>query len=237
MRPETIQLQSVQRPSAHVHSISMDSRQAGPQRWTHARPGGSVRSAWPPGQHHERRWSARCALSAGVRRADAAMCAAAVRNRWSSIASRVVPGISVRQAQLTTVVATAAQVSAPACVGAAMGRHDSPFTVACAAPVPDRRPWASPQRRRPFPPPAARRRRGLLLRRPQAGVPSEKQGGGAGSRPFPPRRLLYSTSRRSAAQRDSSWRLESCSLRSTADTCASTVLAEIPSRSAISLYM
>ena len=46
-----------------------------------------------------------------------------------------------------------------------------------------------------------------------------------------------SSIRRSAAQRDSSWRLESCSLRSTAETCASTVLAEICSRSAISLYM
>ena len=46
-----------------------------------------------------------------------------------------------------------------------------------------------------------------------------------------------STSRRSAAQRVSSWRLESCSLRSTADTCASTVFGEMPSRWAISLYM
>jgi MFS family permease len=44
-----------------------------------------------------------------------------------------------------------------------------------------------------------------------------------------------STSRRSAAQRLSSCRLESCSLRRTALTCASTVFALIPSRSAISL--
>ena len=50
-----------------------------------------------------------------------------------------------------------------------------------------------------------------------------------------PEAVSYSTSRRSTAQRLSSWRLESCSLRSTADTCASTVLAEIPRRSAISL--
>ena len=48
---------------------------------------------------------------------------------------------------------------------------------------------------------------------------------------------LSQSSRRSAAQRESSWRLESCSLRSTADTCASTVLAEMPRRSATSLYM
>ena len=46
-----------------------------------------------------------------------------------------------------------------------------------------------------------------------------------------------STSLRCAAQRLSSWRLDSCSLRSTEDTCASTVFAEIESRSAISLYM
>ena len=45
------------------------------------------------------------------------------------------------------------------------------------------------------------------------------------------------TRRRSVAQRDSSCRLESWSLRSTADTCASTVFAEIDSRCAISLYM
>ena len=42
---------------------------------------------------------------------------------------------------------------------------------------------------------------------------------------------------RSAAQRVSSWRLDSCSLRSTDDTCASTVFAEISRRCAISLYM
>ena len=42
---------------------------------------------------------------------------------------------------------------------------------------------------------------------------------------------------RSAAQRDSSCLLESCSLRSTDDTCASTVFGEMSSRSAISLYM
>ena len=48
---------------------------------------------------------------------------------------------------------------------------------------------------------------------------------------------LSQSSRRSAAQRESSWRLESWSLRSTADTWASTVLAEMPSRSATSLYM
>ena len=45
----------------------------------------------------------------------------------------------------------------------------------------------------------------------------------------------HSTSRRSTAQRLSSWRFESWSLRSTALTCASTVLAEMPSSSAISL--
>ena len=44
-----------------------------------------------------------------------------------------------------------------------------------------------------------------------------------------------STSRRSTAHRDSSWRLESWSFRSTALTCASTVLAEMCSRAAISL--
>jgi hypothetical protein len=55
--------------------------------------------------------------------------------------------------------------------------------------------------------------------------------GGAGPEEVTP----YSTSRRSTAQRLSSCRLESWSLRSTADTCASTVLAEIPRRSAISL--
>ena len=58
----------------------------------------------------------------------------------------------------------------------------------------------------------------------------------------PPRRArdrddLSQSRRRSAAQRESSWRLESWSLRSTADTCASTVLAEMPRRSATSLYM
>src|SRR5205823_9169413 len=41
--------------------------------------------------------------------------------------------------------------------------------------------------------------------------------------------------RRSAAQRVSSWRLESCSLRSTAETWVSTVLTEISRRRAISL--
>jgi sugar lactone lactonase YvrE len=45
------------------------------------------------------------------------------------------------------------------------------------------------------------------------------------------------TQPRCTAQRLSSCRLESWSLRRTADTCASTVLAEIPSRWAISLYM
>jgi hypothetical protein len=46
---------------------------------------------------------------------------------------------------------------------------------------------------------------------------------------------LQSTSRRSAAQRLSSWRLESWSFRRTAETWASTVFAEIESWSAISL--
>ncbi len=46
-----------------------------------------------------------------------------------------------------------------------------------------------------------------------------------------------SISRRCTAQRVSSWRLESWSLRSTAETCASTVFAEMPSWAAISLYM
>ena len=41
--------------------------------------------------------------------------------------------------------------------------------------------------------------------------------------------------RRSTAQRLSSWRFESCSLRSTAETCASTVFAEIWSLAPISL--
>ena len=43
------------------------------------------------------------------------------------------------------------------------------------------------------------------------------------------------TSRRSAAQRVSSWRLDSWSLRSTAETCVSTVFTEMCRRSAISL--
>ena len=43
------------------------------------------------------------------------------------------------------------------------------------------------------------------------------------------------SSRRSAAQRVSSWRDESCSLRSTADTCDSTVRGDRCSRAAISL--
>ncbi len=51
------------------------------------------------------------------------------------------------------------------------------------------------------------------------------------------RRRRYSSNRRSTAQRLSSWRFESCSLRSTALTWASTVRAEIPSCWAISLYM
>ena len=52
----------------------------------------------------------------------------------------------------------------------------------------------------------------------------------------PAYRRGQSTRRRSTAQRLSSCRLESWSLRSTADTCASTVLVEIDSRCAISLY-
>ena len=59
----------------------------------------------------------------------------------------------------------------------------------------------------------------------------------AGDRRARDRDDLSQSSRRSAAQRDSSWRLESWSLRSTADTWASTVLAEMPRRSATSLYM
>ena len=42
--------------------------------------------------------------------------------------------------------------------------------------------------------------------------------------------------RRSVAQRVSSWRFESWSLRSTDDTWVSTVLVEMPSWRAISLY-
>ena len=75
------------------------------------------------------------------------------------------------------------------------------------------------------PPPAAPGDRGA------ARAPS---GGGRQARD---RDDLSQSSRRSAAQRESSWRLESWSLRSTADTWASTVLAEMPSRSATSLYM
>ena len=52
----------------------------------------------------------------------------------------------------------------------------------------------------------------------------------------PAHRRGQSTRRRSTAQRLSSCRFESWSLRSTADTCASTVLVEIDSRCAISLY-
>lgn len=43
------------------------------------------------------------------------------------------------------------------------------------------------------------------------------------------------TSLRSAAQRDSACRLESCVLRSTLDTCVSTVFTEMKSSPAISL--
>ena len=60
--------------------------------------------------------------------------------------------------------------------------------------------------------------------------------------PFNARRSLARPRRsrsspRSAAQRVSSWRLESWSLRSTEDTWASTVFGEMSRRSAISLYM
>ena len=44
-----------------------------------------------------------------------------------------------------------------------------------------------------------------------------------------------STTRLWTAHRESSCRVDSCSLRNTAETCASTVLVEIPSRCAISL--
>ncbi len=43
------------------------------------------------------------------------------------------------------------------------------------------------------------------------------------------------TSRRSDAQRDSSYRFDSCVLRSTLDTCVSTVFTEMNSSPAISL--
>ena len=43
------------------------------------------------------------------------------------------------------------------------------------------------------------------------------------------------TRRRSDAQRDSSYRLDSCVLRSTLDTCVSTVFTEMNSSPAISL--
>src|SRR3712207_1196291 len=74
----------------------------------------------------------------------------------------------------------------------------------------------------------------------QAVAPSSVPHDGPGSETgaageLPRRRPGYSTSRRSAAHRDSSWRLDSCSLRRTADTCASTVFAEMPRRRAISL--
>src|SRR5439155_18545463 len=47
----------------------------------------------------------------------------------------------------------------------------------------------------------------------------------------------HQTSLCCVAQRVSSWRVESCSLRSTFETWLSTVLTEMWSRSAISLYM
>ena len=57
------------------------------------------------------------------------------------------------------------------------------------------------------------------------------------SRPSRRRMLIDQSSPRSAAQRVSSWRLESWSFRNTEETCASTVFGEISSRRAISLYM
>ena len=79
--------------------------------------------------------------------------------------------------------------------------------------------------------PARRPRRAAAVRRPRRGRavghgPPRRSGGAAVTRQSTPR---------SIAQRDSSWRVESCSLRRTDETCASTVLAEMPRRSAISL--
>ena len=77
----------------------------------------------------------------------------------------------------------------------------------------------------------------LDRRLPRLAIEAPHERAPGGDRRARDRDDLSQSSRRSAAQRDSSWRLESWSLRSTADTWASTVLAEMPRRSATSLYM
>ncbi len=90
--------------------------------------------------------------------------------------------------------------------------------------------WEEPEEDPPterLPPPTT------AIRRPAACAPPRSRSGCGTTRVNRPQ--SSSSSRRSTAQRLSSWRLESCSLRSTAETCASTVLVEIPSLSATSL--
>ena len=66
----------------------------------------------------------------------------------------------------------------------------------------------------------------------------QNQDRGIGSAGHLPRSVLRAqTRRRSVAQRVSSWRLDSWSLRSTDDTCVSIVLIDTWSRRAISLYV
>src|SRR5262249_43129363 len=80
-------------------------------------------------------------------------------------------------------------------------------------------------------------------RRPQQ--PGQRGRRGTGTRPTTAGRVVPDglgvvvaghTRRRSAAQRDNSYRLDIWSLRSTFDTCVSTVLIEMNSSFAISLY-
>ena len=175
----------------------MDSRQAGPQRWTHARPGASVWSAWPPGRRRERRWSARCALAAGVRRCRCGdVCGGRAEPVVVHREPRRVPAFRCVRHSSRGWSRRPRKFRAPACVGAAMGRHDSPFTGRLRGPYPTDGPGPSAQRRRPrHRLQQARRRRSAS--RPSAGRPRQQgyrreAGGGAGSRavPAPPPPLL-----------------------------------------------
>jgi anti-sigma regulatory factor (Ser/Thr protein kinase) len=79
------------------------------------------------------------------------------------------------------------------------------------------------------------------LRRARHGRPEAGRGAaGRAGAPVPaggPPPMGSQTSRRSVAQRVSWWRVDSCSLRSTADTWLSTVLAAMDSSTPTSLYV
>ena len=189
-------MQSRRSGPAHVHSISMapGGRAPAPAQAAAGRARVAVLRGRPAQRRRAQRWSAEAGRVAreavrACRRGDRVRrpCGAGGR----AIAT---PGLTRTERSCPCprrLPAAAAQASAQACVAAChVAVHDAPVEGAALASTMTRpRALVFPSAGdRPPLPASTTRVRGLLVAGCTAGVRDEKQDGGAGSRPFPPRR-------------------------------------------------